>query len=157
MTPRGPTDTELALRPIDRQNYPEILGLSVKPEQQRYVATNAQSLAQALFHEEAWFRGIYAGDTPVGFVMLEVRPEAHEYAVWRLMIDASHQGKGYGRLAMARIVEHVRGLPGAKELLLSYVPGDGEPGGFYEKLGFEYTGEVDGGEKVMRLDLGGAP
>ena len=37
----------------------------------------------------------------------------------------------------------------AEELLLSYVPGEGSPEGFYRGLGFEPTGEVDEGEVVM--------
>ena len=32
-------------------------------------------------------------------------------------------------------------------------PGEGGPGGFYHRLGFADTGEVDGGELVTRLPL----
>ena len=45
----------------------------------------------------------------------------------------------------------------AEELLLSYVPGEGSPEGFYRGLGFEPTGEVDEGEVVMRLRLSDHP
>lgn len=60
----------------------------------RFAASNAVSLAQALSHGEAWYRAIYAGETPVGFVMLEVWPERAEYGIWRFMIGAAHQGQG---------------------------------------------------------------
>ena len=43
---------------------------------------------------------------------------------------------------------------GAVELLTSYVPETGGPAGFYERLGFVPTGDVDGdGEVIMRLAL----
>ena len=39
----------------------------------------------------------------------------------------------------------------AEELVLSYVPGEGSPEGFYRGLGFDPTGEVLEGEVVMSL------
>ncbi|MCB0170136.1 MAG: GNAT family N-acetyltransferase, partial [Anaerolineae bacterium] len=63
------------------------------------------------------------------------------------------QGKGYGRQALLKIIEHVRGLPGAQEFFLSYVPGEGNPLPFYQKLGFVETGDWDEGEKIMKLTL----
>jgi diamine N-acetyltransferase len=44
---------------------------------------------------------------------------------------------------------------GARELLTSYHPGEGEPWPFYRRFGFEPTGEIDDGEIVLRLDLTG--
>ena len=54
---------------------------------------------------------------------------------------------------MELLIERVRERPMAEELLLSYVPGEGSPEGFYRGLGFEPTGEVDEGEVVMGLRL----
>ena len=54
---------------------------------------------------------------------------------------------------MEQVIAHVRTLPNATEFVLSYVPGDHSPRGFYERLGFEDTGEVVGVERVMRLEL----
>ena len=51
------------------------------------------------------------------------------------------------------MVERVRGLPGARELISSYVPGDEGPRDFYLRYGFVETGEVDEGEHVIRLEL----
>ena len=54
---------------------------------------------------------------------------------------------------MEQVIEHVKTLPGAVELLTSYVPGDGNPSPFYYKLGFEETGEWEDDEKVLKLKL----
>jgi diamine N-acetyltransferase len=43
---------------------------------------------------------------------------------------------------------------GATELLTSYLPEEGGPAGFYQRLGFVPTGELDGyGEPIVRLAL----
>jgi diamine N-acetyltransferase len=129
--------------------------LSVAPEQARFVASNAVSIAQAHFQPDvAWFRAIYADDTAVGFLMLHDDPEKPEYHLWRFMIDQRYQKHGYGRDALELLLDHVRARPGAVALTLSYVPGDGGPGAFYERMGFAHTGEADeDGELLMRIGL----
>jgi diamine N-acetyltransferase len=144
-------NVEVTLREVTLDNLREVLHLTVATHQQQFVASNAVSIAQAYFHRDsAWFRAIYAGDTPVGFVMLHIVPEKSEYHVWRFMIDQNFQSYGFGTRAIELIVEHVRGLPGATRLSVSCVPGEGSPGPFYERSGFAYTGEEDEGELVMQ-------
>ena len=144
----------ITLREITKENLREIFRLKVAPDQERFVAPNAVSIAQAYFDRDvAWFRGIYADDTPVGFVMLHDEPAERKYYLWRFMVDHRYQGLGYGARALTQVIEYVRGRPGAHEFLTSVVPGDGSPGSFYEKLGFVFTGDIDEGERVMRLSL----
>lgn len=151
--PKLTPDETVTLREVTRENLHQILQLKVKPEQEQFVANNAVSIAQAYFEPKAWFRAIYAGETPVGFLMLSDDPDAPEYYLWRYMIDARYQGLGFGRQALLLLIEHVRTRPDAKELLLSYVPAEGGPELFYAGLGFVNTGEVHDGENVMRLTL----
>ncbi len=106
-----------------------VIRLRVRADQAHFVAPNAYSIAQAYFEPKAWFRAVYADEVPVGFVMLEDDPEKEEYFLWRFMIDAAHQGKGYGAEAIRLLVEHVRTRPGARVLYVSYVPGEGSPAG----------------------------
>jgi diamine N-acetyltransferase len=143
----------VTLREITADNVRAVCDLELEPGQERYVAPAATSIAEAHYEPAAWLRAIYAGDGLVGLVLLFLDQEKPEYGVWRLMIAAGHQGKGYGREAMQRVIEHVRTLPNATELLLSYVPGPGDPSGFYKALGFEETGRVEHKERVMRLTL----
>jgi diamine N-acetyltransferase len=149
-------DDGVTLREITVDTVDEVLRLKVAPRQERYVATNAKSIAQAHFHPgTSWFRAIYAGETPVGFVMLYDDAEKPEYALWRLMIDERHQGRGYAKKAMTLVVNHVRTRPGATMLLNGACPGPDSAIAFYEKLGFVLTGNVDeeDGELEMRLDI----
>jgi diamine N-acetyltransferase len=149
-------DVEVTLREVTVDTVDEILRLRVAPHQEGNVATNAKSIAQAHFHPEiAWFRAIYADETPIGFLMLEDKPDEHSYALWRFMIDERYQGRGYGRRAIELLVEHVRTRPGATALLNGAYPGPDSAIPFYEKSGFVLTGNVDeeDGELEMRLDL----
>ena len=146
-------DSRVSLREINGDTVRTICRLSVHENQTSFVAPNALSIAQGHFSDFAWFRAIYADETPVGFVMLEEQPEKPEYYVWRLMIDARWQGLGFGRRAMELIVERVRTLPNATELLTSVVQEEGGPQRFYEHLGFELTGEYEDGEAMMCLKL----
>jgi diamine N-acetyltransferase len=109
--------------------------------------------------EAAWYRAIYAGDEPVGFVMLydeSLRtppPEPPGVGVWRFMVDERHQGRGIGRQALARVIDHVRAKGVFTTLELSYVPGPGCPEPFYRSMGFRPTGRMDGDEVVLELPL----
>jgi diamine N-acetyltransferase len=144
---------EVTLREVTRDTVRAVCRLQVGPGQDRFVAPNAVSIAEAYFEPKAWFRAIYAGEEPVGFVMLYDDPEKAEYHLWRFMVAATHQGKGHGRRALELVVDHLRSRPGARELLASYVPGEGGPKGFYQLFGFTDTGEIDDGEVVCRLPL----
>ena len=143
----------ITLREVTESTVRTICNLETTEHQRNFVAPNAVSIAQAYFSERAWFRAIYHEDTPVGFMMLSDDPDKGEYYLWRFMIAKEHQGKGYGSKAMDVIIEHVKTRPNATELTLSCVPGDDGPEQFYIRRGFEFTGEIDEGEKVYRLKL----
>lgn len=139
----------VSLRPVTKDNLYAVLKLEVAEAQKGFVAPNVFSMAEAALEPKAWPRAIYADETLVGFLMMHL-PTCY---LWRFMIGAEHQGKGYGYQALNLLIEHVRLRPQAQELTLSYVPGEGCPQPFYQKLGFVDTGEVHDGENVMKLTL----
>jgi diamine N-acetyltransferase len=141
----------ITLKEITSKTVRVICDLSVRDVQKKVVAPNAFSIAQAYFSKHAWFRAIYADDTPVGFLMLEDQPEKPEYYLWRFMIDHRFQGFKFGFRAMKLVIEYVKDRPNATELITSVVQEKGGPQGFYEKLGFELTGEYEEGEAILQL------
>jgi diamine N-acetyltransferase len=143
----------VSLRPVTPENVYDVMRLRVTKEQEQFVADNARSLAEAAYNPFAWPRAIYANDTPVGFVMLYDDPHAPEYFLWRLLIDHRYQRMGFGRQAILQVIGYVAGRPNATSLGVSYVPAEGSPQPFYAGLGFAETGEIDDGERVMRLDV----
>lgn len=143
---------DVELREITAETVRDVTSLAVSPEQQGLVAPNAVSIAQAYFEPKAWFRAIAAGEELVGFVMVYRDPEQGDFYVWRFMIDARHQGRGYGRRAMELVLQEAR-RDGVDEVTLSVVPGEGSAYAFYLALGFEDTGRVEHEQVVMRLAL----
>jgi diamine N-acetyltransferase len=144
---------EVSLREVTRETVQAVCGLDVRPDQREYVAPNAFSIAEAYFEPRAWFRAIYAGETPVGFLMMFEDTAEGAYFLWRLMIASEFQGNGYGRRALDLVVEEIRTRPQASEIRSSYVDGADGPGGFYRAYGFAETGEVEHGEIVIRFPL----
>ncbi|MEE9441333.1 MAG: GNAT family N-acetyltransferase [candidate division Zixibacteria bacterium] len=143
----------ITLREITAESLRSIIDLKVAENQKSFVKPNAVSIAQAYFDKNAWFRAIYDGEAPIGFVMLWLDTEKAEYWLWRFMIDEKFQKKGFGYQAMKIIIEHVRILPNATRFGLTYASGDGDPSQFYAKLGFVETGEWQDDQKVMMLEL----
>ena len=155
----------VTLREVTKSSVRTISLLDVGPGQNGLVAPNAFSIAQAHFHSEAWFRAVYADETPVGFAMLEDwsqvsgrEPEKFEgepyVALWRFMIDHRFQKFGFGAQAMHLLIAHARSRPDTANMLLSFVPIENNPERFYTRFGFTRTGTMDGDEVVMRLMLG---
>ncbi len=151
----------VTLREITDDNRDIVLALSVAPRQERFVGSVRDALDLAAEYPQAnpWYRAVYADDEPVGFVMVSwnVPPQPPHiigpWFLWKLIIDERFQGRGYGAEAVRQVVRLIR-TAGAAELLTSYVPDDGGPAGFYERLGFVPTGEFDdGGEPIVRLEL----
>jgi len=151
----------LELREVTGTNRAEVLALRLGPGQDRFVSSVADSLEEAADHPEGrpWFRAAYDGDRPVGFVMLswDVEPRPPEihgpWFLWKLIVDHPLQGTGIGRQLVSLVADLVR-AQGATELLTSHVPGEDGPAGFYARLGFVPTGELDPeGEIILRLDL----
>jgi len=142
------------LRKITQDNFVECTKLKVAENQEGFVATCLYSMAQAwLYHPNAFPFAIYADDIMVGFLMLGYVESKGIYDVWRLLIDAQHQGKGYGKKALLLAIQHLVDTFGAKEVYLSFVPDNTIAGNLYRSVGFEPTGEMAGNEVVMCLKV----
>ena len=148
----------VSLREITAENLKAVLALSVTEEQKNvYPRSNAYSIAEGHYppdDDPVWIRAIYAGEVPVGFLMTSEAPDQGVYFLWRLMVDASDQGKGYGFRAVEQLIKRIKESPNAKELLTSHLAHDGNAGVFYRKVGFEYTGEIlEGIDHVMKIEF----
>lgn len=151
----------LERRAIDPETVGLLVGLAVGPGQDGLVAENAVTLAEAPTVPGSRVWGLWDGQVPVG-LMAMVHP--HEYTdhrpgddaeaayLWRLMIDAGQQGRGYGRAAVAeaKAVAREWGLP---RLVATVADVAHSNIAFYERLGFRRTGRIVEGEVEITTDL----
>lgn len=142
----------ITLKEIDRTNFSSVIGLKVADGQTDFVASNVYSLAQAKAMPECIPLAVYDGDTPVGFVMYAMDADDREYWICRLMIDKSHQGKGYGRQAMQALLELIQKDSTHHLIYISFEPENHRAQALYESLGFVPDGRVCDGETVYRLE-----
>jgi diamine N-acetyltransferase len=154
----------VTLEEITDENREAVLALRVAAGQEQFVSSVRASLAEAAEypHAKPWYRAVFArceSAGPVGFVMVSwnCEPQPPEiigpWFLWKLLIDERYQGRAYGAAVVGQIAELVR-AEGATELRTSFVPGDGGPAGFYQRLGFVPTGEFDdSGEVIVALGL----
>ena len=158
----------VTLRKITADNLWDIVALKVGESQRTFVADNTRSLLEAYVAITnggiALPFGIYAGEVPVGFLMISYGCEdwhdapaiAHDnYSLWRLMIDEKYQGQGYGKAALAAALEYIRTLPcgPATYCWLSYEPENTVAQKLYASFGFTETGDRDDYEIIAALPL----
>ncbi|TVR62193.1 MAG: GNAT family N-acetyltransferase, partial [Spirochaetaceae bacterium] len=151
----------VTLREIDDENFEAIIKLdtTMSESQRRCVAPNVRSIAQGALSPCAWFRAVYLGETPVGFVMVDLHPPADEFPaddlpagfLWRFMIGGPWQKNGVGWDVLNQLIGFFR-REGVRTL---YTSCDTEeqhnPYGFYTRYGFTDTGRDDDGERVLRF------
>ncbi|WP_341668751.1 GNAT family N-acetyltransferase [Alcaligenes sp. SDU_A2] len=155
-------DAELTFRRVTSANVSEICELSntLSDEQRDFVADNGTSIAEGFCSESAWFRGVYADETLVGFIMLHDGSDWDDGIdcpgpyLWRFMIAGPFQGCGFGRRALEQLAARLR-VRGIKRLYTSYGLGAGGPQAFYQKLGFVPTGGMFDEEVEVALELTG--
>jgi diamine N-acetyltransferase len=135
------------------------LSETLSPAHRLMVADNVVSIAEAHFSPSAWFRAIYADETPIGFIMTHTGSDYEDgidcpgVFLWRFMIAGPYQSKGYGRRALEKLIQHLIAM-GIPLLYTNCEQGEGSPEGFYRKLGFTPTGEYYDREieLVLRVD-----
>lgn len=153
----------IQLKSVTRENWQEALALQVRTEQGRFVPAVAVSLAKVYIkpdgdNVEYLPFAIYHEDTMVGFLMHAfVEQTSDMYWINGFLIDARHQGKGYGKAALRQIIAYITGrFPQCKEVRLTVDPDNHSAMGLYRGAGFMETGEQYDGEWVLRLPVASA-
>ena len=148
-------NNSVKLEEITPQNFRECINLKVADGQEKHVAANLMSIAQAKIYPTANPFAVYADGEMVGFVMYGYDTDDERFYLVRLMIDAEHQGKGYGKAATLQVIERMKQIEDCREIFLSFVPENTGAERLYKSVGFKRTGETsEDGEIVMRFDIG---
>jgi diamine N-acetyltransferase len=147
---------EIQLRPVDSQNWKAVVDMSVSIDQEEFISENWYALLQWKFAEtpeNMRLFCVYAEDIAVGFVMYGLDRESHRWILTRFMVDAKHQGKGYGRAMLLSLLDSVRESLG-NIAFYTCIDGQNEAAiKLYESAGFEMTGETMWHEEVLKIML----
>lgn len=159
----------IRIEKVNGKNVWDLLKLKVSDEQRSFVASNDTSIMEAYTaitgNGYAFPFGIYEEDTPVGFLMIGFDVDDYwedapaiakgNYNLWRLMIDKTYQGRGYGKEAVKLALDFIKTFPcGAAEYCwLSYEPENESAQNLYSSFGFVETGDMDGEELIAVLKL----
>lgn len=143
----------IALQPITSQNWEEIVALRLSPGQKTLFAPNWYSLLQAQY-DGGEVRAIYATDTLIGFTYFQVLPTG-DATILRFMIDHDFQGFGYGKAALAALLNVLHAQYGIGSIWLTIATNNLAAIQLFERAGFIATGEMDFDEAVYVLQAGG--
>ena len=144
---------EVRLEEVTARNWRAVARLKLLPEQEDLVASNLYSIAQSKFDPDSRPRAVYAGNQIVGFIMYDVDEKTREASIYRFMIDREHQGKGYGRAALARALDEIRADRAVRKISIGYMPENPVAKPFYSSFGFIEVGQDEDGEIVAELSL----
>lgn len=146
---------KVTLQAVTEDNFEVLMDMELPPEQARYVASNAYSIAQAHYYPDWRPRAIYCDGTPAGFALYDVQgnDEPGHYAIYRLMVDYSRQHGGIGRSAMELLLAEIRACSDARRITICYKPDNAMARGFYASLGFVETAIDDAGEMIAEITL----
>lgn len=151
----GPETNREALRliPVDGGNRAACMALRVHRTQHTLIASNEKSLQQAAANPQLVTRALVNADKVVGFAMYEKRKDGSAY-IWRVMVEAEHQGRGLGRRLMELLLDELQDA-GLRPVFISHRPENRVAARLFESLGFfEVDFEADG--EVVRQLKGGA-
>jgi diamine N-acetyltransferase len=147
----------LELRPATDENRAALEALRVRPGQDAFINSVAESFAEA--EEEPGGRaiqfGLYDGEVLVGFVMISDDVDGPPYVahyLWKLLIDERYQRQGYGTAALDLVAAYFRER-GVDTMWTSATEADNGPIPFYERYGFVRQGNTSWNEVMLRLDL----
>ncbi len=144
----------ITLQPINKENIDEIINLKVGKEQEGFVSTVIESLAQAAVYKDTAFPfAVYENDTPVGFIMLGYYEKKHYYTLWKLLIDEKYQNKGYGQAALKLGIEYLKDNFKADRVYVGVIPENETAKHLYSSFDFVETGVFEDGMIEMRYDL----
>ena len=136
----------ITLQNVDESNFLACFSLELDAQQEKFVSHPIRSLAQAYVYRGQCtpFAVCRAGEV-VGYLMVIYDYDEEAYFIWHLMIDARHQGRGYGRAAREAALAYIRSKPFGDSgiVRLTVSPENSAACRLYQALGFSPTGRAD--------------
>ena len=145
----------ISLKEVDKTNWIDCVRLSLHPEQENFVASNSDTIAESKFETHHQVRAIYNDDTVIGLLSYCHEDEPLDltlYWLFRFMIDKQYQGQGYGHKALELAVGEMTSV-GANRIQTMHKPSNHNAAALYRNYGFEEIGTLDDGDTLLQLKV----
>ncbi|MGM0865158.1 MAG: GNAT family N-acetyltransferase [Bacillota bacterium] len=144
----------LYFRDIDNTNELILKEIKLKPGQEKFIETVDECLIEAKTYHEWHPVAIYYGVEIIGFAMYGSFGSNKETWIDRIMIDEKFQGKGFGRIAMMKLIDKVSKEYEVNVIYLSIVEENSIAFSLYKSIGFEFMNERDqNGEQIFKYTI----
>ncbi len=144
-------DTQISLRPVNRDNWRDIANLKVSETQREFVAEPCYYLALCCYGNDWHPLAICLDEQVIGFMMWAIDPADGSCWLGGILVDQGMQGHGYGRQAAQAAIKMLKEEYGHRNFALSYQPTNLVAKNLYSKLGFIEMNEWEDDEIVARL------
>ena len=146
-------DPQVALRPVNEDNWRNVANLKVSEAQRKFVAEPGYYLALCCYGNDWHPLAIYLDEQVIGFMMWAIDPADGSCWLGGIFVDQGMQKRGYGKQAVQAAITMLNGKYGYRNFALSYQPANLIAKHLYSKLGFIEMNEWEGDEIVARLSL----
>jgi diamine N-acetyltransferase len=142
---------KVRLELVTVRNWKACIALELALDQKNFLPSNLYSIAESQFYEDARSRAICdETEQVVGYALYGRDIFTNRWKIFRLMIDKSQQGQGYGEGAMREIIAQISKERDGNEILICYQDGNQVARRLYAKLGFVEQ-EIDTDGKISAL------
>lgn len=135
--------SEVHFKNIDMTNESDVRNIKLKSGQEKFIETVDECLNEANDHSEWQPVAIYVDEEIIGFAMYGSFGKSKDTWIDRIMIDERYQGKGYGKMAMRKLIDIVSKKYGVNVIYLSIIEENKAAYNLYESIGFECMNERD--------------
>ena len=141
-------NVKVYLKPVSVSNWKACIALELTPSQEKFIPSNLYSIAESQFYEQAKSTAIYNEENQlVGYALFGRDIFINKWKIFRIMIDKSFQGNGYGESAIKEIIRQISQEIDGNDILISYQNDNQVARRLYAKLGF-IEKEIDIEDKV---------
>lgn len=146
--------SKVQLCAITQANWYEVANLQVTTEQANFMESNAISMLQQQFEPTLQTYAIKEQQQIIGFVMYNRdREELDGYWIYRIMIAAPYQQRGFAKQALKLVIEELAQLA-SNPLIVAGIHAENHASvALFKALGFINSGHQFGKETAFILQL----
>lgn len=143
------------LRDVTKDNWFAVTQLQISEENgKKFIVPIVYSIAESKYEKHLIPMAIFQDQILVGFTMYGLDPEDQNYWIYVYMIDRRYQRRGYGKSALLKLIEYIRGKHKVYRILIGHKPENKIAEHLYKSVGFRDTGMRINQEIIREICLG---